>query len=86
VPQISKSPNAAMPMPTVCIGVGHSRKATAAKAMVTACLGSRSRTATPAMVAATAAWPVSIEMACAPVPSWQPGGGWAGGPAGRNTV
>ena len=42
--------------------------------MVTACLGSRCLAATPAMVAAMAAWPVSSVMACSPVPAWQPGG------------
>ena len=42
--------------------------------MVTACLGSRCRAATPAMVAAIAAWSVSSVMACPPVPAWQPGG------------
>jgi hypothetical protein len=47
--------------------------------MVMACLGSRCLAATPAMVAAMAACPVSIVMACGPVPTWQPGGGGAGG-------
>ena len=45
--------------------------------MVTACLGSRCRAATPAMVAAMAAWSVSSVMACSPLPAWQPGGGRA---------
>jgi hypothetical protein len=50
--------------------------------MVTACLGSRCLAATPAMVAAMPAWLVSSEIACSPVPAWQPGAA-TGGPAGR---
>ena len=46
--------------------------------MVTACRGSRCLAATPAMVAATSACSGSSEMACSPVPAWQPGGGGAG--------
>ena len=45
---------------------------------MTARLGSLCRAATPAMVAAMAAWPGSSEMACTPVPAWQPGGGGGG--------
>ncbi len=42
---------------------------------MTASRGSRCRAATPAMVAAMAAWSSLIGMACTPVPAWQPGGG-----------
>ena len=47
--------------------------------MVTARRGSRSRTATPAMVAAMPAWPTASGMAATPVPAWHPGGGGAAG-------
>ena len=47
--------------------------------MVTACLGSLCRAATPAMVAAMPAWSMSSETACGPVPAWQPGRRATGG-------
>ena len=51
--------------------------------MVTACLPSPCRAATPAMVAAMPAWLTASGMAAVPVPAWQPGGGGGVGVACR---